>query len=81
MLSSFKLITYKCHEDSALISCQGNVIGKLFNSDIEEPKNPKDKLLSGMKRVMGNSTFENWGYNAHPKGGLVPELLADANYP
>lgn len=63
------------------IPAAAKAIGKLFNSDIEEPKNPKDKLLSGMKRVMGSNTFENWGYNAHPKGGLVPELLADANYP
>jgi len=56
-------------------------IGKLFNSGMEEPENPKDKCLSEMERVLGNPNYDLWGYNAHPKGGVVPKLDAFAIYP
>ena len=56
-------------------------IGKLFNSGMEEPKNPKDKCLSDMERVLGNPKYTTWGYNAHPKGGVVPALDSLGIYP
>ena len=56
-------------------------IGKLFNSGMEEPKNPEDKILKNIERVLGNSTYDNWGYNAPPKNNVVPGLDASATYP
>ena len=32
---------------------------------MEEPKNPKDTILKGMERVLGNKNYEKWGYNAN----------------
>jgi len=55
-------------------------IGKLFNAGMEEPKNPKDVILKSMERVLGNPKYNTWGYNAHPKGNLIPELNTDVNY-
>ena len=54
---------------------------KLFNAGMEEPKNPKDKCLSDMERVLGNPKYNLWGYNAHPKGNVVPGLDALGIYP
>jgi hypothetical protein len=55
-------------------------IGKLFNAGMEEPKNPEDKIVLKMERILGNSDFSNWGYNALPKDGLVPAINVNANY-
>tara|TARA_Y100000590_G_scaffold370945_1_gene433093 strand:+ start:5963 stop:9076 length:3114 start_codon:yes stop_codon:yes gene_type:complete len=56
----------------------GKAIGKLFNAGMEEPKNPKDTILKGMERVLGNKNYEKWGYNANTT--LVPELNVQASY-
>ena len=56
-------------------------IGKLFNAGMEDPQNPRDILLDKMKRVLGNDAYENWGYNSHPKGNVIPGLNAETNYP
>ena len=56
-------------------------IGKLFNAGMEDPKNPRDILLDGMTRVLGNPDYSRWGYNAHPKGNVIPGLNAETNYP
>jgi hypothetical protein len=55
-------------------------IGKLFNAGMEEPENPQDLILKGMERVLGNPKYDNWGYNAHPKGNVIPGLNTDVNY-
>jgi len=58
-------------------------IGKLFNSGLHKAKeNPEDKLFKGMARVLGNSDYSNFGYNAHPdKSGKIQELKVDpGNY-
>ena len=59
----------------------GRAIGKLFNAGMEEPKNPEDKILRNVQRVLGNSTYDNWGYNALPENNVVPELNSSATYP
>ena len=62
-------------------------IGQLFNAGLEEPKNPVDITLGKMQRVLGNSKYEQFGYNSLPKISeangkqLVPELDPDNNYP
>jgi hypothetical protein len=56
-------------------------IGKLFNAGMEEPKNPKDKILKSMERVLGNPKYNLWGYNAIPEGNLVPVLNTSMSYP
>ena len=60
-------------------------IGKLFNAGLEEPKNPRDVILKNMARIIGNSDYPNFGYNANPEkiNGkfLVPELSPDSIYP
>ena len=58
----------------------GKAIGRLFNAGMEEPKNPKDKIVPKMKRILGDSAYANWGYNAIPKDGLVPAINVDATY-
>tara|TARA_B100000029_G_scaffold165109_1_gene161309 strand:+ start:6257 stop:9469 length:3213 start_codon:yes stop_codon:yes gene_type:complete len=56
----------------------GKAIGKLFNSGMEEPKNPKDAILKSMERVLGNTKYKKWGYNTNTT--LVPELNVQASY-
>jgi hypothetical protein len=56
-------------------------IGKLFNAGMEEPKNPKDRILKSMERVLGNPKYNFWGYNAIPGGNLVPGLNTSMSYP
>ncbi len=62
------------------LDAAGKAIGKLFNSGMEEPKNPEDKILKNVQRVLGNSTYDNWGYNALPENNVVPELNSSATY-
>ena len=63
----------------------GRAIGKLFNAGLEEPTNPEDITLKNMERVIGNTKFPQFGYNALPETvngrQLIPELDADNNYP
>jgi hypothetical protein len=56
-------------------------IGKLFNAGMEDPKNPRDILLDKMERVLGNTKYNFWGYNASPKDNEIPGLNAESNYP
>jgi hypothetical protein len=49
-------------------------IGKLFNN-MHNKDAPKDKVLGGIERVLGNSKYSNFGYNALPdQEGLVSEI-------